>query len=256
MHDDLRPLQGLIQTYVLQEQTDAALEILSGELKRNPRPQLKLLLGDTAATAGKYDLAIEQYSQVLATNPNSIDVNFRLGQAYKAKGDPHAAIRYYQTAASLNPKDGRAWAFLASAQQDGGLMEEAKANYKRALDLYPKHSVLMNNLAYLIADTGGNLDDALKYSQESLHLQPGNANFADTVGLVMLKQENTETALQIFGGLAKKFPENPSFRYHLAMAFLKKGDRERAKSELNATRSLKRSKDEDRRIEELMRSLG
>jgi lipopolysaccharide biosynthesis regulator YciM len=65
MRDDLRPLQGLVQIYVLQEQMDGALEVLRNELKRNPNSsQVKLLLGDTAATAGQYDLAIEQYLQV------------------------------------------------------------------------------------------------------------------------------------------------------------------------------------------------
>jgi len=114
----------------------------------------------------------------------------------------------------------------------------------------------MNNLAYLIADTGGNLDDALKYAQEGLHLQPENPNFADTVGLVLFKRENTDTALQIFSGLSKKYPDNPSFRYHFAMALLKKGDKNRARNELNATLSLKRSKEEDRRIQDLIHAIG
>lgn len=257
MSNDLRPLQGLVQTYVLETQTDAALELLHNELKKNPNAsQVKVLLGDTAFTARKYDLAIEEYQQALASSPSSVDLYFRLGQANTAKGDPQEAIPYFQKAASLNGKDGRAWAFLASAQQEAGQMEEAKANYKRALSLYPGHAVLMNNLAYLIADTGGNLDDALKYAQEGLHLQPENPNFADTVGLVLFKRENTDTALQIFSGLSKKYPDNPSFRYHFAMALLKKGDKNRARNELNATLSLKRSKEEDRRIQDLIHAIG
>ena len=193
---------------------------------------------------------------MLAASPDSVDINFRLGQVHRAKNDPQGAIGYFQKAASLNAKDGRAWAYLASAQQDVGRLEEAKADYKRALALYPSHAVLMNNFAYIMAETGGDLEEALKYAQGGLHLQPENPNFADTVGLVLLKKENTDTALQIIGGLSKKYPDNPSFRYHFAMALLKKGDRTRAKSELNATQSLKRSREEDKKIQDLLRDIG
>jgi tetratricopeptide (TPR) repeat protein len=258
MADDLRPLQGLVQTYVLQTQADAAVQVLTAELKRRPNaPELKLLLGDTATSFGRYDLAIEQYQQVLAANPNNTgDIHFRVGQVYLAKGDLSTAIAHYQKSASVNPKDARAWAFLASAEQDAGKAEQAKADYKRALDLRPGHPALLNNLAYLIAETGGNLDDALKYAQQALHIQPENPDFADTMGLVLLKKDNTDSALQILGRLARKYPENPSFRYHFAMALVKKGDREKARNELKATLNLKRSKEEDKKIQELIQSIG
>ena len=41
-----------------------------------------------------------------------------------------------------------------------------------------------------------------------------------------------DTSLQVFDRLVRQFPRQATYRYHLAMVFVQKEDRQRAKAEL------------------------
>ena len=94
--------------------------------------------------------------------------------------------------------------------------------------------MLMNNVAYLMVDSGGNLDEALALVQKALQKAPGQPNLIDTLGWIYLKKNWSDSALQVFRGLAQKYPDNPTFRYHFGMALLQKGDKTTAKAEFRS----------------------
>ena len=137
-----------------------------------------------------------------------------------------------QRAAELVPGDWRAVTRLGSAQQASGLASQAKASYRRALELGGDDPDLFNNLAYLEADAGSDLEEAMALSQKTLARSPGNSQYADTAGFIYLKKGDTATALQIFQTLSHKYPNDAGFRYHLALALLKSGNRTQGEHEL------------------------
>ena len=138
----------------------------------------------------------------------------------------------FQKAADLSPGDWAAIARLAAAQQEYGLAALAKSNYRRAIELGADDPDVFNNLAYLEAESGTDLDDALGLSQRALFRSPGNSQYADTVGFIYLKKHDNANALQVFQTLAERFPNDPAFRYHLALALLESGKREQGEREL------------------------
>ena len=91
---------------------------------------------------------------------------------------------------------------------------------------------LFNNLAYLEAEIGSELDDALALIQKALSRSPGNSQYTDTAGFVYLKKGDTATALRLLESLSTEYRENPGFRYHFALALLKSGDETRGEREL------------------------
>jgi predicted Zn-dependent protease len=95
----------------------------------------------------------------------------------------------------------------------------------------PDDPASMNNLAFLLAETGDNLDEALKLARDSLAKAPAEASFSDTLGYVYLKRDQKDNALEIFNGLVRKYPGDPTFAYHLGLALFEKGDKTRAKAE-------------------------
>jgi predicted Zn-dependent protease len=94
----------------------------------------------------------------------------------------------------------------------------------------------MNNLAYTLLDTGGS-DEAQSLVEKALQKSPSNPNFADTLGMVYLKKNLEDSAVQVFSGLTQRFPDNPVFRYHYALSLTQKGQRAKAKTELEVALS-------------------
>jgi Tfp pilus assembly protein PilF len=156
----------------------------------------------------------------------------RLGVLYQLKGDMTKAIASFQEALELAPTDPSAAAALADAYRVAGRNVEAMANYRRVLVLDPENANAMNNLAYTLLDSGGAPDDAQKLAEQALQKAPKNPNFADTLGMVYLKKNLEDSAMQVFSGLTQRFPDNPVFRYHYALSLTGKGQKAKAKTEL------------------------
>ena len=68
-------------------------------------------------------------------------------------------------------------------------------------------------------------------------------NFADTLGMVYLRKNLDDSALQVFSGLTQRFPDNPTFRYHYALTLTHKGQKAKAKTELEVALNKKPSDD-------------
>jgi tetratricopeptide (TPR) repeat protein len=76
---------------------------------------------EQAAAAGNYQLAAQNYEQVLQRNGFSAPVLFNLGNAWLRLGRPARAILNYERALLLAPRSAAIEANLATAQQRAGL---------------------------------------------------------------------------------------------------------------------------------------
>jgi predicted Zn-dependent protease len=81
---------------------------------------------------------------------------------------------------------------------------------------------------------------------------PQATEIADTLGWIYLKKNLPDNALEIFRNNVTKQPNNPTYRYHLGMALFQKGDKVKAKQQLQAALSSKPSKEEEASIRELI----
>jgi len=173
----------------------------------------------------------------LVIEPRSAQFHFALGRAYQLKGDLAKATAELREAGRLAPKDPGPPALLAHAMINAGKTQEALGEFRLALELRPGNAALMNDLAYLIAESGGNLDEALALAQKAVRASPDEPEMADTLASIYLKKNLNGSGLQILKGLVAKYPNKPSFRYHLGLALLQAGDREAAKREFKASLS-------------------
>jgi len=255
--DNPRAISGLAETSSLEHQFQNAIELLNGALKRSPDSlTLRDQLANTAILAGQYDLALTEFQNLLTSQPNSVPLRVRLGEVYELKGDYNNAIVWYREAQQLSPKDSFSAFALASALAKAGRTAEAKTQYQSLLKLYPDNWAAMNNLAFLLSNTGGDLDEALRLAQHAIQKVPGQPNFSDTVGYVYLKKGMRDSAVQTFTNLVQKYPNASTFRYHLGMALLETGDKARARKELETALANHPSQDEAAKIRELVNKIG
>jgi tetratricopeptide (TPR) repeat protein len=113
-----------------------------------------------------------------------------------------------------------------------GKPEEARKRYEAALSLDPTAAIAANNLAWMTAETGGNLDVALQLAQTAKRGMPNQPQVDDTLGWIYYKKGMTRLAVPLLESAAKGFPNNATYHYHLAMAYSKEGYLSKAEASL------------------------
>jgi tetratricopeptide (TPR) repeat protein len=254
---DLRPLEGLVQLYTVEKQLDKAIALLQEEVKSAPDSEpVHLLFASTATRAGKLDVATQQYQWLEKNDPNSLEVYESLASFYQMKGDIGSALSNYQRARELAPNDPHLIAIIAFLQNYSGKEPDAIANLEKQLAIDPENAIAMNNLAFMLADTDTNLDRALTLAQAAQRTAPNNPGFADTMGWVYVKKGLNDSAIQIFNALVKKYPDESTFRYHLGVALLQKGQTSQAKAEFVIGLSKNPPKEMAEKIKQILSKLG
>ena len=114
----------------------------------------------------------------------------------------------------------------------------------------------MNNLAYMMVETGENAEEAQKLVQNALKKYPEEPNFLDTQASIYQKLGQNGNALRVFQYLVRQYPENPGFRYHLAGSLAKTGDHAEARKALNVALGQKPAPRLDSEIRQLLSTLN
>ena len=124
------------------------------------------------------------------------------------------------------------------------MLHEARGDRPRAKQAYEaivawdtRAGIAANNLAWIYVDEG-KLDDALRLAriaQEQLRRRPEGE---DTLGWVHLRRGATADAIAAFSRAVGRSPNAPVYHYHLGLAYLKSGDKERGRGALQRALSL------------------
>jgi tetratricopeptide (TPR) repeat protein len=256
-----RGLMGIVETYMAQNKPEQALAMLQAEADKAPnRVDYRLALATAAVLSQKFDMAISQYQMVLNALGNDAkgraDVYLRLGETYRRKGDLTNAVASLEQARKILPDNAVVLSTLALALDGSGRKTDALQVYEAAIKVDGNNGVALNNLAFLIADSGGDLERALTLAQRAKQLLPNLAEVSDTLGLIYLRKNLSDNAIDIFKDLVTKQPNKSTFRYHLGMALSQKGDKPRAVQELQQALRESPSKEEKEKIQQLLSRLG
>jgi tetratricopeptide (TPR) repeat protein len=235
--------------------------LLQSESEKAPtRLDFREALADTAVRAGKFDMGIEEYQKII----NGMDKNargrgsiyFKIGEVYRRKGDDVSAIAALQKARETLPEDDTVITTLGLTFDHAGHTAEARQIYETAIKLNSNNGVALNNLAFLLAEHNGDLDDALTKGTRAKQLMPKLAEVSDTLGWIYLKKNLSDDAVKIFQELVTDHPNQCTYRYHLAMALKQKGNKPQAIKECQEALRNGPTKDEKEKIQELLTRLN
>jgi len=253
-----RGLLGQSEAYILMNKPDQAIDVVKTEVARFPaRNDLKRDLADVQFRTGHFDEAIQTYRELIPLfkdNPSMQgELYARIGEGYVRKKDFNGAIEQLRKAHELEPDSTQVTNALALILENGGNHAEARKLYEESISRKQDDPEALNNLAYLIAETGGNLDEALTLATRAKQKLPNLLEISDTIGWIYLKKNLSDSAIEIFKELTAKAPENPTYHYHYAMAYMQKGDLVNAKKQCEAALAAKpKSKEEENKIRELL----
>lgn len=250
---DTRVLRGLVQIRIAQHRPDQALQLLQDEVKKSPSSiPLRVYLADVAASVGRADVSLAEYNQLASSNPTDPQLQVRIGRLCVQEDQLECAVASFQKAWALSPKSASIAALLASTLEASGRRQQAIARYRDSLQLNPGDPLVLNNLAFLLAETSQNLEEAAALAERAQRAAPNNPIVNDTLGWICLKRGMRQTALGIFDSLVRKYPSNATFRYHYGLALLESGNKKQAKAELQTALLDGPSRAEGLRIRELI----
>lgn len=131
---------------------------------------------------------------------------------------------------------------------------EAIDEYKKVLALYPDDWNAAVNLASVYANYGfGDSGEALRYAQLNVKRYPKDAVFEDVLGWVYYRMEMYPEAVEYLQRAVDRVYTISFFHFHLGMALARKGEKARAQIELEE--SLRRSDLEPEQAEQAQYTL-
>lgn len=186
---------------------------------------------DHAQAEAAFKKAIEQDATLLPAYVN-------LGALYQGSGRLDEAVKEYEAVVAKHPSHVQAMMLLGTIYEGKKEYDKAIARYKEVLNLNPKFAPAANNLAWIMAEQGTDLDVALSHAQTARQAMPNDPGIADTLGWIYYKKNAFLMAVEFLREASDKLQNNPLVQYHYGMALYKKGDVQQAKKVLESSLKL------------------
>jgi tetratricopeptide (TPR) repeat protein len=267
---DIRGFVGLQTVKLATGKGEDAVKVMQELVLKNPTvlPYRYELANFQAALAGQYwntnsarskDLlqnAADNYKEILKTTANSAEVWLRLGVMQRQMGQYDAALASFEQAGNADPKSTQAFLNQALICDALDKKKEANDSYNKVLAIDPDNALALNNLAYMQADAGTNLDQAMTYAERAKKRAPENPDVSDTLGYVYYRKNLNGEAVRIFRQLSQDHPQHALYRLHLAMALLQQGDKQAARDEAAKALQSAGTPDEKNKINSFVSKIG
>jgi tetratricopeptide (TPR) repeat protein len=231
--EDVRALTLLVRSHAVQKQMAAAVKEVQAYAAQRPKAApVQVFLGRVLLDSGNRAQARSAYEAAKAADPKLVEADLMLAQLDTIEGKLDQAT---QRLTGVVTKAGKAGPIVSLWL---GQVEEMKRNpsaaiahYRKVIEANENNAVALNNLAYLLAEHTNQSDEALKHAQKAKELAPENPDYEDTLGWVLYRKGLYDLAVKHLESAAAK--KNAAvLKYHLAMAYAKAGNQQRARTTL------------------------
>jgi len=233
-------MSGFVNLYLASKRYDQAHAlinqlILSNAGRADVLAALHYLNSQVFAAEGNKESTEAELVQAIGLDADYLPAYSAYATILAQKGNAQQAIEQYQKVNEKRPS-ATAFTMIAILEDSRGNTAAAEKNYRTALEYSPDAPIAANNLAWLIVENQGNLDEALRLASVAVAKDPNVAGYYDTLGWVYLKKSLFSSAAQQFKKaieIAEKDGKaaDPGYRVRLGMALSSAGDKAAAKRE-------------------------
>ncbi len=230
----VQAVSQIAAVYLTQGKAEMARGRVMQQIKVVPEnPLFHNLLGGLWMQAKKMDDAEQAFRDAIKID-DTVQISYmNLAELYRRTDRVNEAVKEYEMALAKNPKLISAHMMLGMIAEKREDLSGAKQHYEASLKINKTFAPAANNLAWIMAEEGTNLDEALIYAQTAREQAPNDPNVADTLGWIYYKKNAYLKAVSYLREAADKLQDNPVVFYHLGMTQLKKGDNAEAKKALD-----------------------
>lgn len=203
----------------------------------------------------KQKQALPYFKTAITTAPKFFPALYATAELSIMAGDTNAALTYYDRAREVK-KDPGVLVKLGILNERLTRPDRAEFYYNDLIQHHPDLFIGYNQLAWLYARQGKNLDKANALAHQADKLQPGNASILDTMGWIYYKIKDYHTALAKLNQAKQVSPESPSILYHLGAVHHAMNQRESAKEYLEKALDLSKYFDEINDAKALLKKIN
>lgn len=212
----------------------AAVEFRAALLLAPDDAQTRYVLALIYAQLNDYKKAAEQYEILLKDAATALSQKTQLrrilSQLYFLGGDFVTARKYSKDILTLDPLDQDALYFMGLISSEQGASQEAEGFFKKVLEYYPDDADAANSLAFLYAEKGEHLVEALDLALQATGAEGDNGAYLDALGWVYFQLGDAPKAV-VFLEKASRIMMDPVVLNHLAAGYERLGDREKARKQ-------------------------
>jgi tetratricopeptide (TPR) repeat protein len=228
--DNLEALNALVAMDLSRKDFAQAISRTESRLARRPDDvSLLLLAARTHGAGGDFKKAEGYLRKTIEVDSANFQAYGMLGSLYVKQGRIDEALKEFDELSKRQQRPVQAHTMAGSLLEAQRKPLEARKRYEQALSFDPDMPVAANNLAWMYAETGENLDLALELAQRAARRLPDHPAVQDTLGWIYYKKGLASLAAPAFQKAIEKEPKNPLFHLHLALAHAKAGDASKAR---------------------------
>lgn len=186
------------------------------------------MLAQMYAQVRMFDDALQHGQSTLRLSPNARGVHLFLAQNFLNLNQPAEAKREAEMALAQNRQDIQAVNLLTQAMVRLGQTDEAVATLTRLLEEYPEQDALKMRRIEILMQTPS-WQNALSDTQVLLEKYPDNAALKNNMAFLLARSgQDLEKASELVESLMEEFSENPVIMDTHAYVFAAKGNHEAA----------------------------
>jgi tetratricopeptide (TPR) repeat protein len=240
--DAFDAISGLANLELQTGHADAAIaRVEAARAKRPDSPDVLALVARTYLRAGQPARAEEPLRRAITVDPRFQAGYMQLAQVYMQQKRLDEARAQFDAVVARDPKAISARTMIGMILELQNKRPEARQWYEATLKVTEDAPVAANNLAYLYAEDGTNLDIALQLATSAKQRLPESAEVDDTLGWIYYKKNLGSLAVPSLEASLKQRPNTPEILYHLGLAYASVGDRAKARDSLQRALTLNAS---------------
>jgi tetratricopeptide (TPR) repeat protein len=252
----IQPLAHIMGILIEQGGADKAIERANRQLTTSKNnPLIYNLIGKAYLVKKDEKKAEEYFNKSIEMDKNTLASYMDLGALYARSKTYDKAIARFEEAIKVNPNYLQPYMLIGILYDSQKNHDKAKEYYEKALKIDPGFAPAANNLAWIYAEHGGNIDIALDLAQRAKEKLPEDPGVSDTLGWIYYKKGAYLKAISLLKDSSEKLENNPTVRYHLGMAYYKNGNKELARRELDAALNINQKFDEIEEAKKVIASL-
>jgi len=199
-----------------------------------------LLRGKLLLQLGEFVAARDDAERASKLDPSSLDDAYDImTAAYLNDGNVPALVARMEEQAQKRRLPANRAALLGRLNLAIGNTPRAVALYEQAASEGSELLFVKNDLAFLLAKQGRDLDRALALAKAAVESPGASISTVDTLGYVYLKRGEADVAVwQFRQAIAESSPPVPDYYYHLGMALLDLGQQDKAREALEQALTL------------------
>jgi protein O-mannosyl-transferase len=162
------------------------------------------------------------WTHTLACTSGNFFARYGLGNALFQEGKVDEAIAQYQKALQINPNYAETCNNLGNALLEQGKVNEAIEYLQKALQINPDNVEACGNLGNALLHQG-KVDEAIEHLRKAVQINPHSANAHDILGNALLQKGNVDGAIAQYHAALQINPLYSEACYNLGNALLQQG---------------------------------